>query len=376
MALHYQGKSSEAIQVFEKALRLKEMPVSLALLGLNYCKLRDNDRAVRILHRAKRYFADTAILSILGPCYLDVGEPLDAVLVYQELLDRRASPADENLTYFARASVRASKHFLALVEKAPRNQDYVHAIEQARQNSSPDAHAAFAAALKNAPYLRPGMSIQEMASLLPQHGNDAALMYILGVVCGEQAMQAFLLCEKQYPDSVAVRRLRAEMLASQGRYDEAVASYRVLADLPHPPPGVHHDLGMLYRKTGEWDKALGEFQQQQRTQPDDERSAVGISECLLRLGRFAELKQHLKPIAAGPSPPEWALLDLSSAEQELGNLDGATQCLQLAARQDPTSQTVHYRLSRLYSLAGRQDLAAQETKTFQKLKSMAGAGSK
>jgi len=212
---------------------------------------------------------------------------------------------------------------------------------------------------------------------LPQHGNDAALLYVLGVVCGEQAMQSFLLCERQYPNSVSVRRLRAEMLTSQGRYDEAVAAYRVLADLPHPPPGLHHDLGMLYRKTGEWDKALGEFQQQQCAQPDDERSAVGISECLLRLGRFAELKQHLKPIAAAPSPPEWALLDLSAAEQELGNLDDATYCLQLAARQDPASQRVHYRLSRLYRLAGHQDLAAQEARTFQKLKqSRAQDGSK
>ena len=377
VALHYQGKSSEAIQVFEKALRLKEMPASLALLGLNYCKLHDNDRAARILRRAKRYFADTSILTILGPCYLDLGEPLDAVLVYQELLNRRGSPADENLAYFAKACLRASKHFLALLEKAPRNQDYVHAIEQARQNSSPDANAARGLALKTRPYLRPGMSIQEMALLLPQHGDDAALLYMLGVVSGEQAMQAFLLCEKQYPDSIAVRTLRAEMLASQGRYDEAVAAYRLLADLPHPPPGIHHDLAMLYRKTGEWDEALREFQQQQRAQPDDERSAVGISECLLRLGRFVELKQHLKPIAAGPSPPEWALLDLSSAEQELGNLDGATRCLQLAARQDPTSQTVHYRLSRLYSLAGRHELAAQEARTFQKLKqSRAEDGSK
>src|SRR2546423_1192828 len=174
VALHYQGKSSEAIQVFEKTLRLKEMPASLALLGLNYCKLRDKDRAARVLHRAKRYFADTSILTILGPCYLDVGEPLDAVLVYQALLDRRAGPADENLTYFAKACLRASKHFLALLEKAPRNQDYVQVIEQARQNSSPDANAAMGLALKTRPYLRPGMSIQEMALLLPQHGDDAA----------------------------------------------------------------------------------------------------------------------------------------------------------------------------------------------------------
>src|SRR5438876_8715835 len=46
IALHLQGKSSEAIAVLRRALRLKEMPGTLALLGLSYCRLRQFDDAV------------------------------------------------------------------------------------------------------------------------------------------------------------------------------------------------------------------------------------------------------------------------------------------------------------------------------------------
>src|SRR5437867_10815599 len=94
------------------------------------------------------------------------------------------------------------------------------AIQAARQNSSPDARGAFAVALRNAPYLRLDMGVEELGKLLRKHPNDPALLYMLGVVCGEEAMQNFLLCQSRYAGSVGVRRLHAEILASQGRRSE------------------------------------------------------------------------------------------------------------------------------------------------------------
>ncbi|PYV89802.1 MAG: hypothetical protein DMG05_12725 [Acidobacteria bacterium] len=368
ITLHLQGKSSEAIAVFRRALRLKEMPGTLALLGLSYCKLRQFDDAAPILQSAKRYFADSSVLSVLGPCYLDAGEPLDAVLVYKELVRRDVPPADENMVNLARANFRASKYFLSLLENAPGNKEYMLAIEAARQNSSPDARGAFTVALRNAPYLSLDTGVEELGQLLLKHPNDPALLYVLGVVCGEEAMQNFRLCQSRYARSVAVRRLHAEILASRGRHTEAVAEYEELIRSSSTPAGAHHDLAMLYRKTAAWDKALREFELEQRAAPEDERAAVGISECLLRLGRFEALKQHLKPITMAKEPPEWALLDAASAEKELGRLDDAIRYLRQAMLHYPESPTIHYRLSRLYRLAGRKDLARQEDAVFSRLK--------
>ena len=368
IALHLQGKSSEAIAVLRRALRLKEMPGTLALLGLSYCRLRQFDDAVPILERAKRYFADSNVLSVLGPCYLDAGEPLDGVLVYKELVKREIAPADENMVNLARANFRASKHFLGLLESAPGNKEYMGAIQAARQNSSPDARGAFAVALRNAPYLRLDMGVEELGKLLRKHPNDPALLYMLGVVCGEEAMQNFLLCRSLYAGSVGVRRLHAEILASQGRHEEAVAEYEALIRASSTASGVHYDLAMLYHKSGAWDKALREFELEQLAHPEDEQAVAGISECLLRLERYEALNRHLKPITAAKEPPEWALLDAASAAQALGRLDDAIRYLRQATLHYPDSPTVHYRLSRLYSLTGQPDLARQEGAVFSRLK--------
>jgi tetratricopeptide (TPR) repeat protein len=368
ITLHLQGKSSEAIKVFGRALRLKELPGTLALLGLSYCRLQQFDDAIPILQRAKRYFADSNVLSVLGPCYLDAGEPLDAVLVYKELVKRAVPPADENLANLARANFRASKHFLGLLEKVPGNKEYLGAIETARQNSSPDARGAFAVALRNAPYLSVDAGVEELGKLLLKHPTDPALLYVLGVVCGEQAMQDFRLSQSRYAGSVGVRRLYAEMLASRGRYEEAIVEYESLIQSSSAPSGVHHDLALLYRRRGDWDKALLEFELEQRAAPDDERAVVGISECLLRLERYEALSRHLRPITLTKEPPEWALLDAATAAKELGRVDDAIGYLRQATLHYPDSPTVHYRLGRLYRLAGRKDLARQEDAIFSRLK--------
>ena len=53
-ALHLQGKSSEAIVALTQALRINELPGTVALLGANYCRLREYDRARPLLQSALR----------------------------------------------------------------------------------------------------------------------------------------------------------------------------------------------------------------------------------------------------------------------------------------------------------------------------------
>ncbi len=158
------------------------------------------------------------------------------------------------------------------------------------------------------------------------------------------------------------------MLASRGRYEEAIVEYESLIQSSSAPSGVHHDLALLYRRRGDWDKALLEFELEQRAAPDDERAVVGISECLLRLERYEALSRHLRPITLTKEPPEWALLDAATAAKELGRVDDAIGYLRQATLHYPDSPTVHYRLGRLYRLAGRKDLARQEDAIFSRLK--------
>lgn len=363
MALHLQGKSSEAIRVLERAVSIRELPPALAMLGVDYCKLREFDRAADVLRRARRYASDMDVMNTLGPCYLEAGDPMDAVLVYQDLVDRAVAPEDENEAGLARAYFRASKHYLDQLEKAPRNREYLEAIEQARRNSSPNARGAFPLAVKEAPYVHVGMSFADFGTLLRQHPNEAPLLYLVGVLSGERAMEAFQDCDRRFPKSAAVRRLYADMLRLEGRVEAAAAEYRLIEDFA--------SLAKLYREAGDWENALESFRALALQHPEDERALVGIGEALQRLGRFAELERQLEPVLHRPHPPEWALLYRAKTGQALGKITDAIHYLEIAAKEYPSSQVAHYRLSQAYKLANRPELAAREARTLGQLKQQA-----
>lgn len=369
VALHLQGKSSEAINVLRRALQAKELPGTLALLGVNYCKLRQAENARPILERAKRYFSDLQVLSVLGPCYLEFGAPLDAVAIFNKLVGRNAEPMAENMANLARAYFQASRYYVNLLERTG-SREYLQAIQSARQNSSPNAREAFVKAFEEAPYIKPGMTVEELGTLLPQHERDPALLYVLGVTSGEQAIDTFLRCRERYATDVSVGRLHAEMLASQGREDEAVQEYDRLIGMFPAVPVLRHDLAMLFRKRREWDKALGQFEQERSLAPDDERSQVGISECLLHLNRYADLLRHLRPLLGASQPPQWALLDAADAERELGRIGAAMRALQRLVSLYPDNATAHYRLSRLYLLADQPRQAREQIEIFRRLRNL------
>jgi Flp pilus assembly protein TadD len=181
-------------------------------------------------------------------------------------------------------------------------------------------------------------------------------------------MQAYVRCEEQFPASPWIRKLRADMLAAEGRTAEAVAELKTLIQASAPIPDLNYEVAMLYRRSGAFEEALQYFRRQGAASPHDERVAVGISACLLRLARYKELRTHLAPIGREIEPPEWALLDLASAEDKLGNPEGALRPLLQASKLYPKNPTVHFRLAGVYRRLNRQELADKEIKLFYQLK--------
>ena len=321
IALHFQGKTFEAIHVFLQALRLKEMPGTLALLSLDYCKAQGYEKAQSVLERTKRYYQDSDVLATVAPCYLEMREPLEGVHVYRELLRRGIPPGDENSVDLGHVYLRALRHFTDQLKEAPGSEKYVQALKEAQTDpvveSDPTrkARSAVAEALREAPYIRDGMSVEEMGSFLRDHRREPALLYLLAVSCGEEAIRTFLSCERQFPRSLAVRQWHAEILASEGRNDSAVAEYQALIEESPHTLGLHTDLGAIYRRMGDWEKALDQFRQELALSPHDERALERVSECLVHLGRFEEERDFLTRLTIGNSPSKWVLLDLANVEE-------------------------------------------------------------
>ena len=367
IALHLQGKSRQAIEAFSKALEIADSPGTRALLGLNHCRLREYDEAGPLLDRAKEDFDDLRALAILGPCYLETGDPLDAVTVYRRLVEADMQPIDENQVRLARAYFRAAKQLTNRLESLEGSEPFGQALRSAGKGQARGPRSAVAIAVRKAPDLRADMAIEEMASLYEARPDDPALVYLLALACGERAMESFLRTSKSFPGSPHTRRLAAEMYASQGDSDRAIKQYKsILRDGP-ALPGLHYDLALLYRERAEWISALKHFRAELEVAPFETRAIRGVSDCLARLGRDDENRDYLLRLAGSGPIPAWALLQLGAIEQRARRYEAAAQYLERATREHPDLPEAHYRLGRLYLRMGRAESAKRQLDIFREL---------
>ena len=367
IALHLQGRSHRAIKAFRQALEISEDPGTLALLGLNYCRVRDYETVRPLLQRAKKEFDDPKVLAVLGPCYLEAGEPLDAIQVYQQLVRLNVQPADENKVKMARAYFQAALHFSERLEALSGGEPFHRALKAAGAGSAEGPRAAVPLALERTPELRADMALEELAERHADHENDPAVVYLLALVCGEKAMETFRRAHNEFPDSPYLRRLKAEMHASQGNEEASIAEYESILKNGEALPGLHHDLAVLYRNKADWTNALEHFESELAIAPYEARAIRGVSDCLRRLGRDRENREYLVRLAENPPTPAWALLELGAIEQRARRYDSAIGYLERAVRENPDRRELHYRLGRLYLRLGREENGKRQLEIFREL---------
>ena len=154
------------------------------------------------------------------------------------------------------------------------------------------------------------------------------------------------------------------MLAAQGKEDEAVSGLEALLHSHPELPDLRHDLGMLYRKQRQWDKARAVFCEELDDNPQDERAAARVSEALDQMTRWQELHDFLAPRMQQKSPPLWATLDFAKALEHLGENGEAIHILATALASYPANKEIHWRLLHLYRVSGDMQKASAEAKWF------------
>ena len=363
IALQLQGRSTDAIHAFEQALKLKNLPRTYALLAEEKCKIRDLDGARPMLYRIIRdYAGDAKTIAIVAPCYLDLDEPIDSVRAYTVLLRDAAYPHDLALIQLSKSYLAAAQSFVAKMKERDDSKAYVTALGEA--STSGDPRSAFPVAQRTSPNFHADLGFETVLAIWHQHQDDSALLYQLAVISGEQSMRQIEFCGRQYPESPYLAQFKFEMLADQGREDEAVSGFEGLLHTHPELPDLRHDLGMLLRKQRQWDKALAVFRDELSANPKDERAAARVSEALDELMRWKELRDFLAPRLKQGETPLWAALDLAEAFEQLGETGNAISLLGKAESEYPSSRAVHFRLLHLYRSTGEIPKAAAEAKWF------------
>jgi tetratricopeptide (TPR) repeat protein len=312
-ATHFEGKTSETIAIVERRLKIQEAPGALALAAANFCRLGEYKPALNTFERLKRFPVSLPQLALVAPCSLSAGEPLDSVVIYQQLVAGQEEPRDEFAVGLARAYIQASGRLLKQLRSSPHSEAYLAALDSAQTGASPDARGAFRQALPQVPGLNLDLPPSQFQQTLRRHPGNPAVLYVLGALCGERGMQAFLRAKDAYPSSPYPGLFQADMYVSTGQFDQAVDVYKTIIRNFPATPGVHFQLAGLYRARKEYEAALREYRQQLQLTPNDERVREGISGCLRELRNYEELYQFLQPLVKEEFCPEWAWVDFGMA---------------------------------------------------------------
>jgi tetratricopeptide (TPR) repeat protein len=363
VALQMQGRTSEAIQAFEGALKQQYLPRTYALLAEQRCISRDLEGARPMLTKIMRdYAGETKIVAIVAPCLLDLDEPVESVEAYTTLLRDDAYPQDLALIQLSKSYLATAQYFVTRLRRHTDSSAYLTALGQA--GISGDPRSAFPLAQSASPNFQADLGFDAVLAIWHRHQDDSALLYQLAVISGEQSMQQIELCDQRYPDSPHLAQLKFEMLADQGREDEAVSGLEELIRSHPEMPDLRYDLGMLFRKQHRWEKALTVFRDELSANPRDERAAARVSEALDQLMRWTELRNFLTPRAQQSKTPLWAMLDLAEALEQLEEQHSAISILSKAELEYPSSRAVHFRLLHLYRTTGDMPKAVVEAKWF------------
>lgn len=374
IAFQLQGKTDDAVRVFERVLKIKRLPDAVAMLASDFCRDHDFQRAIPLLNEVRGHLDDTSIMATVGPCLLEADMPADAVLVYERLVDLKTPPEDENAVNLVRAYFDLSRKLLETLAELPGGAVYTHAVQTAKSDGSLDAGSLLPMAYKEAPYLRENMPVEEAISSLRSHPNDPPLLYILGVKCAERAAEGFDRVQDRWPDSIALKQLIAELKDAQGDRNGAIETYEdILTNHPVASSSVHFALGLLYGERRRWADALEQYRLVDSESAGSVYLKQRMSEALVHLGQNQAVIDLLKKIVTRSDAPFWSLRDYGEAAEGLGQEMVAKDYLEKAIRLDPGNSSVHYHLYRIYHKLNAPKEADVELSIFKRLSEQHGS---
>jgi predicted Zn-dependent protease len=172
------------------------------------------------------------------------------------------------------------------------------------------------------------------------------------------------------PASPQVHELNAEALETQGKWDEALAEYRVVLQRDANLPGIHFRIGRLIlsrpKTATTADDARREFEEELKIDPYNSGAEYVLGELARQADQPAEAVEHFRRatnLDAGFMDAWIGLARSLMAEEKYAE---AVPPLEHAEKLQPADPTPHYFLSVAYRRLGRIDDATREADAHNK----------
>jgi tetratricopeptide (TPR) repeat protein len=209
------------------------------------------------------------------------------------------------------------------------------------------------------------MAGEFLGQLGKQFPNDSDVLYVVAHAYSDLSMRAAGELAEKAPQSVEARRMNAEALEVQGKWDEAAKQYEeILAQNPKLP-GIHYLIGRILLSKPDPDpariaSAKQEFIQELEIDPKNPGAEYVLGVLARQDSDWEQAATHFSRAAKldasfGDAFWGWGVSLVSAKRYE-----EAIAPLQAAVRLQPGNPSAHYNLGMALSRSGRAEEAQKE----------------
>ena len=217
-----------------------------------------------------------------------------------------------------------------------------------------------------------GRALDVLKPVAEKYPRDVDVRYNLGQTYLQLAAQAFRQIAFIDPQSYRIHQVLAESLERQGRYRDAISEYRETLRQKPDMPGIHYQIGLLYRIDGNTpasdNAALQEFEAELKINPYDAASEYRMGRIYRKRQDVQNASVHFLRAVKLDGSLVRARLALAEVLQQRGNLEEAQRQLEAATRLEPDNTSALYRLAQLYKQQGSENARAKEMAKFEQAK--------
>jgi len=171
------------------------------------------------------------------------------------------------------------------------------------------------------------------------------------------------------PDSYRAHLLRAQLLETSSKDEEAIAEYRDVLKRKPDLQNIHFTIGSIYWKGLRFDEAKGELQQELRLNPNHPQALYEMGD----IAAFGGDPKAAEKYFLGALKLDATIIEAHLALEKIYTQDGqyqkSVEHLRKALAIDASDATPHFRLAAVYRKLGNTQEAEKELAIFQQKKS-------